>query len=261
MKIGRNLSNSLSRSEIIKRANKSFGTSSGAVVGRRFRPLIGFVLCSIGLLLAAVGWSKSATGTSTTATAQAPWIKLAPTGGPPSPRNWLVAVYDPATNRMTIHGGGNGTNTLNDAWVLTNADGTESISPTWTKLLPANPLSRIAHSAVYDSSSNRMVVFGGTVFGPPLNDVWVLTNANGTEPMPPSWIQLFPTGTPPPARTVHSAVYDANDNRMIVFGGGNQCDSGCIQIEKVDSGSETNSAVGSDPVWSLGKDWVATALQ
>ena len=36
-----------------------------------------------------------------------------------------------------------GVNALNDAWVLTNADGTESTSPTWTKLLPANPLQRV----------------------------------------------------------------------------------------------------------------------
>ena len=54
-----------------------------------------------------------------------------------------------------------GRNALSDAWVLTNADGTEVISPTWTELLPANPLERLSHAAVYDSFSNRMIVFGG----------------------------------------------------------------------------------------------------
>ena len=42
----------------------------------------------------------------TPATAQTSWIELAPTGGPPRARELPVAVYDPATNRMTIHGGG-----------------------------------------------------------------------------------------------------------------------------------------------------------
>jgi hypothetical protein len=57
MKIGWNLSTSLSRSEIINRARKSFGTSTGEAVWRR--SLIGFVLCSLGVLLAVAGLSKS----------------------------------------------------------------------------------------------------------------------------------------------------------------------------------------------------------
>jgi hypothetical protein len=55
MKIGWNLSNSLPRSEIVNRANKSLGTSTRAVIWRRSRPLIGFVLCSIGCLLVWLG--------------------------------------------------------------------------------------------------------------------------------------------------------------------------------------------------------------
>ena len=63
MKIGWNLSNSLLRSEIFNRANKSFGTSIGLSFWRRLRLLIGFVLCSVGVLLALAGLSKSVTGT------------------------------------------------------------------------------------------------------------------------------------------------------------------------------------------------------
>ena len=63
MKIGWNLSNSLLRSEIFNRANKSFGTSIGLSFWRRLRLLIGFVLCSVGALLASAGLSKPITGT------------------------------------------------------------------------------------------------------------------------------------------------------------------------------------------------------
>jgi len=91
----------------------------------------------------------------------------------------------------------------------------------WIQLLPSSPslLGRSNHTAVRDSSTNRMIVFGGFVNGVgPLNDVWILTNADG-DGGGPSWIELFPLGSVPPARWSHTAVYDQNSNRMIVFGG------------------------------------------
>ena len=63
MKIRRNLSNSLLRSEIFNRANKSFGTLIGLSFWRRFRLLMGFVLCPIGVLLAVAVLSKPLPGT------------------------------------------------------------------------------------------------------------------------------------------------------------------------------------------------------
>ena len=51
---------------------------------------------------------------------------------------------------------------------------------TWIQLSPPPPLPspRNVHSAVYDTATNRMIIFGagGNGFS---NDVWVLTNANG----------------------------------------------------------------------------------
>jgi hypothetical protein len=65
-----------------------------------------------------------------------------------------------------------------------------------------------------------MTIFGGGNSQGNFNDVWILTNANGTELQLPNWIQLFPTGSLPSPRGQHSAVYDANTNRMVIFGGG-----------------------------------------
>ncbi|MGH3053789.1 MAG: Kelch repeat-containing protein, partial [Gaiellaceae bacterium] len=61
----------------------------------------------------------------------------------------------------------------------------------------------------------RMVVFGGTN-GSLLSEVWALSLAG-----PPAWAQLSPGGTPPAARSRHSAIYDVLHDRMIVFGGSN----------------------------------------
>jgi hypothetical protein len=64
-----------------------------------------------------------------------------------------------------------------------------------------------------------MIVFGGLVEGVGwTNDVWVLENANGLGGTP-HWTQLAPTGTPPSVRDKHTAVYNSDTNRMIVFGG------------------------------------------
>jgi hypothetical protein len=144
------------------------------------------------------------------------WSQLAPTGEPPSARENFAAVYDPGSNRMVIFGGNGPTN---DVWVLSNANGLGG-TPTWTQLSPSGTLipARVAHTAVYDPAKNRMIVFGGQgVSGAPLNDIWVLTDANGVGT--PGWWQVALPGTPPPARSEHSAVFDAGSSRMIVFGG------------------------------------------
>jgi len=46
-----------------------------------------------------------------------------------------------------------------------------------------------AHTAVYDYTSNRMIVFSGGNHDTVSPDVWVLTNANGLNGTP-AWIQL-----------------------------------------------------------------------
>src|SRR5439155_18726844 len=138
--------------------------------------------------------------------------------GPPLPgRAYHTAVYDADSNRMIVFGGQRGdTLVSNDVWVLTNANGTGAAAPTWIQLptTGAPPARRMQHTAVYDPGANRMIVFGGAdrFGGTVFNDVWVLTNANGTEAAPSSWLQATAAGTPPAARWRHTAVYDATHN-------------------------------------------------
>lgn len=151
------------------------------------------------------------------------WKEYMPTGTPPPVREGHTAVYDSKNNKMIIFGGTdcNG-NYYNDLWILSNADGS-TITPAWAQVTPigTGPSARSQATAIYDSVNNVMTVFGGgttntTVFG----DVWTLSNANGLTGTP-TWTQLSPTGTAPAARVGHSATYDATNNRMTIYGGGN----------------------------------------
>jgi hypothetical protein len=98
---------------------------------------------------------------------------------PPSARFGQTAFFDAKSNTMHIFGGYNGTNILNDDWVLTQAN---ALSGIWSQVSPTGtaPLARSDHSAVYDSSNHRMIIFGGeiTTAGVLTDTVAVLSNAN-----------------------------------------------------------------------------------
>lgn len=152
-------------------------------------------------------WALSLSGTPT-------WSELFPAGTPPAPRYFAAPVYDPVRDRMLIFGGsgaGSHLNLLNDTWAL-SLSGT----PTWSELFPSGtlPSARTEHSAIYDPVRDRLVVFGGANGSVALNDAWALSLAGAS-----AWTHLSPTGTLPPPRAWHSAVYDPVRDRMLIFGG------------------------------------------
>jgi hypothetical protein len=145
----------------------------------------------------------------------------------PAPRLGHSAVLDTAKDKMIVFGGytfdpdSPSAAHFNDLWYLGSAfiNGS-ALSWTEAKTAGTAPSPRGGHSAVLDSVNNRMIIFGGAggFADPVYNDVWVLENANGVGGTP-TWVELSPTGTLPPARFNHSAFYNPNSNRMIVFGG------------------------------------------
>jgi len=172
------------------------------------------------------------------------------TAGSPPARDSHSAIYDSANNRMIIFGGAvfSSGASLNDVWVLSNANGQGGI-PNWTQLSPsgAPPAARSQHTAVYDPVNNVMTVFGGDDSnGLALTDAWVLTNANGLGGTP-VWAKLSPTGALPAGVVAHTSVYDAANNIMTVFSGANS------KITSGTNGVYTLShanGLGGIPVWT-----------
>jgi len=159
-------------------------------------------------------------GTSTTTK----WTLLFPTQIPDE-RFAASAAYDIATNSLLVFAGANFSTIRNDLLSLSNANGLGTSE--WTTVIPdgaaGSPSGRTFHTAVYDENSSRMVVFGGCSFTGQLcttllNDVWVLSNANGVGGTP-TWSQISPAGAGPAPRWGHAAAYDFANNRMIIYGG------------------------------------------
>jgi hypothetical protein len=114
---------------------------------------------------------------------------------------------------LVVFGGRGYGGDLADVWTLDLTPGSEL----WSQLMPSGspPPAIHAHSAVYDSDSQRMVVFGGASSGALQDDLWALDLTPGNE----SWILLKPSGEVPPPRAFHTAIGDGEHDRMIVFGG------------------------------------------
>ncbi|HEY5871338.1 MAG TPA: Ig domain-containing protein, partial [Candidatus Tectomicrobia bacterium] len=124
-------------------------------------------------------------------------------------------------------------------------------SPQWLALSTAGtppPQRGEVAPGVYDPLSNRLIVFGGlTTHNALLGDVWVLSNANGLGGTP-TWTPLAPGGPPPTPRGAQSVVYDANSNRLLVFGGMVAVGSPALFTQDVWALTHANG-LGGPPEW------------
>jgi hypothetical protein len=137
-------------------------------------------------------------------------------GTAPSVRSGHSAVYDLNTDKMYIFGGYSGSGYLNDTY---RCNITNPTTGTWTTMssLTGAASKRTGHTAVYDSNTTKMYVFGGWngTAGGYFNDTYVFNATSGASG---TWTTLTPTGAPS-RRYGHSAVYDQNATKMYVFGG------------------------------------------
>ncbi len=148
------------------------------------------------------------------------WELLSPAGPYPPPRASHVAVLDPRRYRMIVFGGFDWAadkDVMNDVWSLSLAGG-----PRWIQLSPAGdpPWPRSDFAGDYDPVRDQIIYFGGN-YRPDgsfhlqyTNEVWALSLHE-----PITWTQLHPSGPPPTPRKGHNFVFDAGNDRMILFGG------------------------------------------
>jgi cell wall-associated NlpC family hydrolase len=134
---------------------------------------------------------------------------------------------------------------------------TAQTTPIWTHFSPTGSGPRStegAQSTAYDSSTDRLIVFGGLdPFSPCCvhsNDTWVLTNATASGGTP-QWQQLKPDAPNglPQARNANSVVYDPATNHLVIFGGG-QYDGFAYGVMFNDVWVLTNAnGLGGTPQW------------
>jgi hypothetical protein len=136
------------------------------------------------------------------------WTEL----GPPM-RGDHAGVFDERRRRLVIFGStiGGEWQWRNDVWML-NLDGAAG----WKRLQPrgGSPSGRVGAAAIYDARRDRMLVIGGLGAGGALADVWELSLGGETR-----WTELHPSGSRPEGRCHHSATYDPEHDRVLVFGG------------------------------------------
>jgi len=154
------------------------------------------------------------------------WTELHPTGTPPLGGYGQSAVYDSTDNRLIAFAANPAaySGIDNSVYVLTNANGLGG-TPEWVWLQPVGsppaPRRYLNTLLVYDSDSNRLLVFGGLTGSGPANDLWALTHANGLGGTP-EWLELLSAGAlgSPPPRPSGGCVLDSQGNAMTLFGGG-----------------------------------------
>jgi len=130
------------------------------------------------------------------------------TSGLPSYRFGACMAYVSRT-ATTVLFGGYGDVFLNDTWAYDGATGA------WTDLDPEGPWppARTNASLVYDSTVDRLILFGGMGETGLLNDIW------SYDPQQNTWLELSPPGCRPAPRVGAALAFDPAARRVILVGG------------------------------------------
>ena len=150
------------------------------------------------------------------------WTNMSPVVQPAA---WYFVdmAYDAESDRIVLFGGCAGDSflacppdTRGETWSY------DHNANAWTNMNPGtSPSRRLLHRMAYDAESDRIVLFGGILGNREfdvLGDTWAYDfNAN-------SWTEMNPDMTPSWQDT-HDVVYDANADRVILYGGFDRSDT------------------------------------
>lgn len=143
------------------------------------------------------------------------WLRMSDGGTAPYPVCCMAMVYDPVRDRVLAFAGSAGIGE-EQAGVSSLSLSTNTWSGVSTSGVP--PTGRSYPTLVYDPQQDRVLAYGGVVYGPTttfFDETWSLS-LSGT----PTWTFLTPTQFVAFARARHVAVIDPVGRRMIVAGGG-----------------------------------------
>src|SRR6516162_2954717 len=133
----------------------------------------------------------------------AAWVQLSPASSPPA-RSYLAMTYDPASGKIIMFGGFDGTAYLNDTWTF---DGV-----TWTQVaLSHSPSARAAAQMAYDSVTHKVVLFGGYNGTNYLGDTWLWDGTTSR------WTRARTTHHPTPV--TGPMLFPDPNGRVDLFGG------------------------------------------
>ncbi|MFW9991592.1 MAG: Kelch repeat-containing protein [Candidatus Odinarchaeota archaeon] len=133
------------------------------------------------------------------------WTELNPSMKPEA-RYGHTMVYDSTSQKIILFGGNSAEGYRDDTWEY------DYITNTWNELNPAtHPSPRYWHSMIYDTTSQKGLLFGG-FGGSPLNETWIYDyNIN-------TW-ELLSSSVSPSPRTCTAFAYDSINHKGILFGG------------------------------------------
>ena len=139
------------------------------------------------------------------------WTLMNPASGP-SARGGVAMAYDSESDRIILYGGVFNERTMNDTWAY------DYNTNTWTAMAKG-PISQFGARMAYDAESDRIVLFGGysPLSGRFYNNTRVYDYNSDT------WTDMKPS-TSPPGRNYHSMAYDAESDRVIMWGKGEKSD-------------------------------------
>ncbi len=134
-------------------------------------------------------------------------------GSGPAPRFGQAVAVDEDAGVFYLFGGQAGTTFFDDTWRY------EFASDTWSQVETTTaPAARYGHSAVL-TGEGQVIISHGFTFNGRFDDTWSLDPETG------AWTDISPEpgAIRPLPRCLHEAVWDAEGDRMLLFGG---CASG-----------------------------------
>jgi hypothetical protein len=109
---------------------------------------------------------------------------------------------------------------INETWSY-GVDDTKENYNAWSNISPyISPASREVCSLIYDSANKRAIMWGGLSYNQnsSFNDTWSMS-LDSTSSNYKKWIRVLTTGTAPSRRWGAAAIYDPDNERMVLFGG------------------------------------------